>query len=72
MTQATEYTRLPKDEFLVKQTFKHLNNFKRARAQFENADTESARTALELRMYKEFDQLELSLRAVQAEIRNKD
>ena len=59
-------------EEIIKEAFKHLNAFKRYRAMYETAQYKNDRdqaTLLELKMYKSFDQLELSLRGIQRENR---
>lgn len=53
---------------LVKDAFYHLNNYKRHRV-LEDSPTESTNYH-RLGKYKSIDQLELTLRAIQKEIRN--
>lgn len=59
-------------ENLITKAFARLNNFKRARAKAEQAkdyDRELEHLKYKLIQYKEFDQLELLLRAIQQEAR---
>lgn len=61
-----------KQEHLIKQAFRHLNAYKRFRAleqnEREKGNHESA-DRLELNKYRATDQLELTLRGLQTEIR---
>jgi hypothetical protein len=61
-----------KELFLIKQAFKHLNSFKRYRALGESAGergNSSEAERMELLQYKTIDQLELTLRGLQSELR---
>jgi flavoprotein len=56
-------------EDLISEAFGALNSFKRHRALKEIKPLTSDRQYHELQMFKMFDKLELSLRAIQKEIR---
>ena len=51
---------------LCKQGFAAINNFKRHRTLRDNANTEVDRNFHELHMYKTFDSIELTMRAIQS------
>ena len=54
---------------LCKQAFKALNSFKRSRALMEGAVRQEDKNYHELQMFKQFDSLELTLRAIQGNAR---
>ena len=54
---------------LCKQAFKAMNSFKRSRALMEGAVRQEDRNYHELQMFKQFDSLELTLRAIQSNAR---
>ena len=75
MNQIPLGTRLDKDQHLIKQAFSNYNSFKRfmtlAEIEAEKGNREEA-MKMELQKYKYLARLELSLRALQKEIRHSD
>jgi hypothetical protein len=64
-----------KEIYMVKQTFKHLNSFKRFRALEEierNKGNIDQADKMELMQYKTIDALELSLRGLQRELNRQE
>lgn len=57
-----------KELYLIKQAFKYLNNYKRFRA-LEQQAAQDQKEKMELSKYRAIDQLELTLRGLQSEIR---
>jgi hypothetical protein len=63
---------MEKDVFLIKKAFKHLNDYKRFRAVKESTHSVEEALKMELQQYKAIDQLELTLRGLQNELRKEN
>lgn len=57
------------NETVVKKAFVHLNNFKRSRSLMNQSFGDADKNRHELSMYHEIDNLELTLRTMQSNIR---